>query len=674
MRFFLSQALLLLFSTHPWLGLGSPPPSSCTFSLPLGTLDLFPLGPLRHFSPDSGWVYGLSACDQLVPRAMDPRVCGAVAPAPALQITRGQCLTLGTLASRRVAQLEGAALGVSVAYSGGDAGRRFQLALTCADGPTTVDAVQEEKPGEYFMVARSRAACPLECARDPATGAVCGGTGRGACMVAAGGTTASCACNAGHWGPHCTAESQTAGSDTHAPSARPLLGATALLALSGGAVFVAAKSKPRHLLFIASCALVCCGAFLLHSLVLGPATAAPLSVAPMDAAAPLPATAVLAPAPLHTTITPASPFYNLSYPLPNWFPFPAGHRMVMETVPGTCDLLWDGGTPAPCAAFGARRSYEPDPHVREAIASVLHGCAHCACIDVGANIGVMTALMASLGSSVVSVEPQLDLAEALKKTVALNGWDNRVRVLAGFATMLLPSERRSRRMAISGLAFRPCGWPEPGASDCFNPKSTPWDAPFINVREEMRALKHVDLIKVDTDAVDGEMLQGILDEVASGAVNVTSVICEFEKGTAKMLWDFQQLGYHIYRLNVHLGARHFDRTGRDTLHHYKKLDLPTYYEERYFSRFMRYALKVKHLGDVGAFTELMASESEKASGGYCGGPCIQWLFTQIDMEEDTFLHPLDGPTSDQFGYIHPSDGPGSLLWKFGLAKEAAERH
>ena len=113
----------------------------------------------------------------------------------------------------------------------------------------------------------------------------------------------------------------------------------------------------------------------------------------------------------------SSPYYDLSYALPAWFPYAYGYRLVMETIPGTCDLLWNGGTSAPCAAFGNSRAYEPDPHVREAIASVLHHCSNVDCIslDLGANIGSLTAYMAATGSRVLAMEPQLDLAQAIEK-------------------------------------------------------------------------------------------------------------------------------------------------------------------------------------------------------------------------------------------------------------------
>jgi len=338
------------------------------------------------------------------------------------------------------------------------------------------------------------------------------------------------------------------------------------------------------------------------------------------------------------------PYYELSYALPDWFPFPPGHRLVMESVPGSCDLLWDGGSPGPCAAFGAKRLYEPDPHVREAIASVLHGCgAACVAIDVGANIGALTAYMAALGARVVAVEPQFDLAEALSRTVALNGWSDRVTVQAGFAAV---EPREGTALAPSPPnAFRVCGMGEPGvepgASRCKGQKATPWQAPFINVRAWLRELKHVDLVKVDTDAVDGEILEGLLEEVAGGRANVTSVICEFTGGTNEQLFRFQQLGYTIYRLNIHIGARVFDSRGWDTLHNFRELALPWQFEERFFLRYIKYALKVVRMDAPEFFEDLKRF-------AYCrGGGCTQYLFTKLNFEEPALHHSGDSAENHQ---------------------------
>jgi hypothetical protein len=127
---------------------------------------------------------------------------------------------------------------------------------------------------------------------------------------------------------------------------------------------------------------------------------------------------------------------QLSYTAFPFFPFPS-HRVVLETRAGECNLF--SKDPTACAAWSAGLHNEPDPHNREAMASVLTHCLDpargCICIDVGANIGMLTALMASIGCRVTAVEVQPDLVRATRKTAAVNGWTDRVTVNQGFASV-----------------------------------------------------------------------------------------------------------------------------------------------------------------------------------------------------------------------------------------------
>jgi hypothetical protein len=231
---------LALLLTH--LIASIPSSNSCVFSSPAGTYDLSALS-LRHTAPD-GWLYAFSACSAFDGFTVEPK-CAKAAPAPAFQVTLGlqpTCFSLGTLPSRTLASLPGA-LGVSVAYSGGDGGRRVVLEATCFDGPATFDAAAEERPLEYVLRARSRAACPAECARDPHTGAICGGRDRGACALASGdagarsfGGGAVCACSAGYQGSHCTAAGASAGGGGGSLAAELMALACALSFLAAAAL------------------------------------------------------------------------------------------------------------------------------------------------------------------------------------------------------------------------------------------------------------------------------------------------------------------------------------------------------------------------------------------------------------------------------------------------------
>jgi hypothetical protein len=102
---------------------------------------------------------------------------------------------------------------VALSFSGGDGGRSSVVTVECADvrRPQVVRWVSGAMPGSYTALVRARAGCALECERDAATGAVCGGEKRGACMADGAGGNAHCKCSGSHAGALCAELS-------HAPS------------------------------------------------------------------------------------------------------------------------------------------------------------------------------------------------------------------------------------------------------------------------------------------------------------------------------------------------------------------------------------------------------------------------------------------------------------------------
>jgi FkbM family methyltransferase len=304
----------------------------------------------------------------------------------------------------------------------------------------------------------------------------------------------------------------------------------------------------------------------------------------------------------------------------------------MEAVPKSCNIFWDGtGTRNPCLEYSEGRSYEPDPHNREAIATVLHHChtnsgTSCLSLDIGANIGMMSVMMALMGSRVIAVEPQLELSQAFAKTIAVNNWKGLVHIEAGFATMGPAGESM---LCDGGYRF---GNP--------NRPHITWNAPKISIPDIVSSLpakyntNHFDLVKIDTDSVDGEMLDGLIALIKSKKCSVKSIITEFSGGTTQMLVDFQALGYHIYRLNVHMLQRFFDSRGVDIINHFQPINIPDGYEERYFLSYMKYALKMK--------PNLTAKQMEPLiTNPVCEGGCTQFLITQLDLEPTTMEHSSD---------------------------------
>jgi hypothetical protein len=208
----------------------SAAPAACVFSTPAGTFDLAPLGAVRADSPQDGgtiWSALFGACADLDASAAEG-LCGSAAPspapAPALLAEGGACHALGRLAQRSVAPLVANSsgrrrrVGVTVAFGGGDAcggdavARSVSIDVMCADvARARAVRVAEGGAGRTCAVAatvESRAGCPLECARDAATGAVCGGEGRGVCGIAdaAEGGAAKCVCFRGYSGSVCAAD------------------------------------------------------------------------------------------------------------------------------------------------------------------------------------------------------------------------------------------------------------------------------------------------------------------------------------------------------------------------------------------------------------------------------------------------------------------------------------
>ena len=171
------------------------------------------------------------------------------------------------------------------------------------------------------------------------------------------------------------------------------------------------------------------------------------------------------------TKLPAPP---LSYAGPPLFPF-GPYCLVMESKDRTCDYFTGATEALPenenaCLQWSLGNHFEPDPHNREAIASVLLHCVHhrtCLSVDIGANVGMISALMRSLGSRVVAVEGQQDLVAALNGTVGVNGWQETLFLHPGLATFEPDDKGKTRKV---GGAWRFVNNKRPIPS---------WDAPFV---------------------------------------------------------------------------------------------------------------------------------------------------------------------------------------------------
>lgn len=247
----------------------------------------------------------------------------------------------------------------------------------------------------------------------------------------------------------------------------------------------------------------------------------------------------------------ADSLYARSYALPPHFPFPP-IRLVMERIPGRCDLYKP--YKSFCTAMQAGKTFEPEYHVREVIASFLTGChaRRCAALDLGANNGWFTAYMLSLGASVTAIEPQPDLARAAAETVELNCWSSRAQVLAGFLQAHSTAEREVDLVGFKGWrAGNARG--EGSATTGLSSRVPVILLDDLLIRTGTRTFE---LLKLDADGPEGSWLHRIDHLITSGDVNIKTMVVEGHNVSAGILHRMQKThGYGVYLLDMHIDRR-----------------------------------------------------------------------------------------------------------------------
>ena len=208
---------ILLLSVEATVSLSD---GGCHVRIGSRELDLSELGTpaWRHVShePSSmGWAYTVSTCSP-IPLQSVGSLCSRTVPSAVLQETQTACHSLGVFSTRSVASLPA---GVAVSFHGGDGGRSSVIEIECADVPRPLVERVTEGPRGYVVRVRARAGCALGCARDPVTGAVCGGAQKGACVMNE--RNSSCVCASEHSGPFCSAS--TSDSEALLAYAQPAL-------------------------------------------------------------------------------------------------------------------------------------------------------------------------------------------------------------------------------------------------------------------------------------------------------------------------------------------------------------------------------------------------------------------------------------------------------------------
>lgn len=257
---------------------------------------------------------------------------------------------------------------------------------------------------------------------------------------------------------------------------------------------------------------------------------------------------------------------------------------------------------------------EPERETAEVLSSLLVNCDRgCLFVDVGCNLGYFAAQAAALGASVDCYEPTPYFAAATRTTRRLNGWDASSLLEFNVTEAAIVSEhevsasptRTSRHLTrtFARPSYLPCGV---GTRDA--DLRQPWSVPAVPIRQ-LVAGRHVTLLKVDIDSNDGALLHDVVRLISRGAASCASILieygddampwaaCEHEGNAASLricrgyvfgkqqhkarsnmtvgvasprggdvrdLYTLQhELGYEIYRLNIHTNREILDWRGRN---------------------------------------------------------------------------------------------------------------
>ena len=257
----------------------------------------------------------------------------------------------------------------------------------------------------------------------------------------------------------------------------------------------------------------------------------------------------------------------LTYPAPGYFPCPP-FVVSLETQSGACDLgspPLEFSTQRPytkaerqqgCTNFSRGVGQFPEPFVAQVITSFLGKCLssqrRCHAIDLGGNLGIHTAYMASLGAEVDVVEPQADLVESIRRTVMANCWEGRVHINHGGATADEASDGKS-------ITFKG-GW---RLDDKSLQRKRVQSMRLFAMQRLLRG-RTIDLLKIDIDnsQIEEQLIVELERLIAARATTVQAVVIEVStsrvrsgkaRALARALSRLQrEHGYSAYRLAHHL--------------------------------------------------------------------------------------------------------------------------
>ena len=241
------------------------------------------------------------------------------------------------------------------------------------------------------------------------------------------------------------------------------------------------------------------------------------------------------------------------------------------------------GTPADvCAAIATGaggRCSEPEQETAEILNALLANIGTAApdtpplYVDIGCNLGLFAAQAAALGASVECYEPTPFLVGAIRRTLHLGQQHVGSRTTGAAARHLhvthaavvarLDDPLQPVGASLSfGETFYPCGVGL-AAANAWRARHgvAKWSAPTVEIRRLLLG-RDVRLLKIDIDSIEGALRSVARKMLSDGETRIDAILVELgdhsgnglhpRGGNVDDLLQFQQMGYDVYRVNIHV--------------------------------------------------------------------------------------------------------------------------
>lgn len=272
---------------------------------------------------------------------------------------------------------------------------------------------------------------------------------------------------------------------------------------------------------------------------------------------------------------------------------PAGNRLPMATVamsppwpaPAFRFACPPGEPQSTCDMLDHRHGcFEPDDEVAEVVTSFLAGCgAECLYVDIGCNMGWFAVQAATMGARVECYEPTPFFITGSMHSARINGVQDRFRAVQA-AVVRNDAEAGVVRNFTSAYFGCYVGAAAMAAYRAQHGGRKAWQTRTLRLRSIL-AGKHVTLLKMDIDYNEGELLHDLVAMLRAGETRVDTFVIELgdsgntyigkcrvgmkcaKRGTIRggdlrdVIRLQEELGYDVYRINVHTLGEVFDWTG-----------------------------------------------------------------------------------------------------------------